>query len=130
MTLSPSSAEQARRSHSIASALRAGVQIWYALLGPIAAWTIHLVGLASLVQLTCNHPNYEWAQHGLTVVTLAMVAVAMVLSARLARTSPDDIENQGLRFLGQLGLLIGATNGLLIVLEEIYVFAFHTRACV
>ena len=126
-------AEAARRSHSIWSAVRNAFEIWYALLGSIAAWTIHILVLASVVQYTCNVDGALWIMHLTTVVTLAMAGAAMVLSWRLARGGHDDEdpdEGGRNRFLGVLGLMIGAANVALILLEQIYVFAFHSVRCV
>jgi hypothetical protein len=122
-----------RKSHSIVSAIRAGFTVWYALVGGIAAWAIHLVGLAALVRLTCNDMSWEWALHGLTVLTLAMTLVALGLSWRLQRVPVDDDslvdEASRNRFLGRMGLLINAFNFALISLEEIYVIVLHSRPC-
>ncbi|HEX5094419.1 MAG TPA: hypothetical protein VFX21_00335 [Acidimicrobiia bacterium] len=126
-------AEAARRSHSIWSAVRNAFEVWYALLGSIAAWTIHILVLASVVQYTCNVDGALWIMHLTTVVTLAMAGAAMVLSWRLARHGRDDEtpdEAGRNRFLGVLGLLIGAANVALILLEEVYVLAFHSVRCV
>src|SRR5205085_8221646 len=71
-----SSAEAARRSHSILSAIRSAITVWYAVLGGIGAWTIHLMVLVSLVRYTCNAPGSEGWMHLTTAVTLAMTAVA------------------------------------------------------
>jgi hypothetical protein len=125
--------ETARRSHSIWSAVRAAFEVWYALLGSIAAWTIHILVLASVVQYTCNVDGALWIMHVTTVATLAMAGTAMVLSWRLARGGHDDEhpdEAGRNRFIGVVGLMIGAANVALIVLEQIYVFAFHSVRCV
>ena len=70
----------------MASAIKAGFTLWYALVGGIGAWMIHhLVGLAAMVRLTCNDPSWDWALHGLTVVTLAMTGAALWLAWKLER---------------------------------------------
>jgi hypothetical protein len=125
-------AAEARRSHSIASAIRDAVQVWYAVLGGIAAWTIHLMFLTSFVQFTCNAHGYVWVMHLVTLVTLAMTAVAMLLSWRMLGTAGDessDTEGGRAQFLGRLGLIIGAANFALILVEGSYVFALASRRC-
>jgi hypothetical protein len=128
-----SDAAVARKSHSIMSAIRSGFTVWYALLGGIAAWAIHLVGVASLVRLTCNDRSWDWSLHALTAVTLAMTVVALWLCWRLQRTPADDDslpdEPSLGRFLGRLGLLINTFNFALISLEEFYVIVLHSRPC-
>lgn len=81
---SPTPAEL-RERHSIASAVRSAIVLWYAVVGGILAWTIHLVGLASLVRYTCNAPENRWWLHGLTGLTLAMAGFATWLSYGLLR---------------------------------------------
>ena len=127
--LSPT--EAARRSHSIASAIRAAVTVWYALLGGIGAWTIHLLVLVSIVRFTCNTHGYLWVMHLTTAVTLAMTAAAMLLAGRLLREGEQDEGTAGerTRFLGRLGLVIGAVNFLLIALEGLYVVVLGSRRC-
>ena len=127
-----SAAEVERKSHSILSAVRAGLSVWYALLGGIAAWTIHLMVLVAVVQYTCNASGSFWIIHLTTAVTVAMVAVAIVLAQRLARAEGDessDSEGGRSRFIGQLGLVIGYTNLALILLEELYAILLASRRC-
>jgi hypothetical protein len=129
------SAEEARRSHSISSAVRSGVTVWYAVLGGIGAWTIHLMVLVSVVQFTCNADGYVWIMHVTTLVTLGMTAVAMALSLRLVRKAEEaaGADNgtaaERTRFLGRLGLVIGAVNFLLIAVEGLYAVVLEARRC-
>ena len=123
----------ARRSHSIASAVRSGFRVWYAVVGGIAAWTIHLLFFAGFVRFTCTAMGYLWAMHLVTVVCLGMTAVALVLSVALTRQegSEDEPHEAGrLQFLGRLGILVGVANALLIGLEELYVFVLSSKRCV
>jgi hypothetical protein len=132
MAPAPTAAELARRSHSTRSALVAAVTDWYPITAPIAAWTVHLVLLTSVVRLSCEQPGFLWLMHATTGVTLAVTAVAMALSWRLARTHADAEAGTvaaHTRFLGQLGLLVGAVNALLIVVEELLVVAFGSQRC-
>ena len=126
--------EEARRSHSIASGARDAVLVWYALLGGIGAWTIHLLFLASFVRFTCNAHDYVWVMHLVTVVTLAMTAVALLLCRRMLRSAAgsdesSDVEGGRAQFMARLGLLIGGVNFALIALEGLYVFLLGSRSC-
>jgi len=125
--------EEARRAHSIASAVREGVLVWFALLGGIGAWTIHLLLFVSIVRYTCNAHGYVWVMHLATVVTLAITAAAIALCLRMMRSSEGDesADDEGGRaqFIARLGLLIGVINFALIALEEIYVIVLNSRRC-
>jgi hypothetical protein len=130
------SAEVARREHSIVSAIRAGFEVWYALLGGVAAWTIHLLLFAAWVRFTCTADGYVWVMHAATVACLAMTAAAIALSLRHLRRGDGDGDDEAaetesgrFQFLGRLGLLVGIVNVLLIGLEELYVFVLHSRRC-
>lgn len=125
-------ASVARTQHSILSAVRTGFTVWYALLGSLGAWIIHLIFLASFVRYTCNVPSAKWALHAMTAVTLAMTVLAMVLAWRLDRTDGDEGSDRNggpLRFVGRLGLVIGASNFALIALEELYVIVLAPKRC-
>lgn len=128
-----SEGEEARRSHSIMSGVRDAVLVWYALLGSIGAWTIHLVLFASFVGFSCNEEGSTWVMHLATAVTLAMTVLAMVLCRRMMRGAEgdesSDEEGGRAQFLGRLGLIIGASNFALIALEEIYLVVLNSRRC-
>jgi hypothetical protein len=100
--------------------------VWYAAFGGIAAWTVHLLFVASFEHWTFLHSEYSWTLHAVTVVcTLATVA-AMLLARRLlniaAGSDPASNDDAGqLLFLAQLGLLVGAINLALILLEGSFV---------
>jgi hypothetical protein len=133
MSAPVSSAEAARKAHSIGSAIRTAFTVWYGLLGGIAAWTIHLLFFAAWVRYSCN-AKQDWALHVVTAVTLVMTAIAIALSFRFARVDGDDPESADTdigrtRFLGQLGLLVGIINFLLISLEELYSIVLHSKGC-
>jgi len=131
-TIAPTG-EEARRSHSIASGIREAVLVWFALLGGIAAWTIHLLLFVSIVRYTCNAPGYVWVMHLATLVTLGITAAAILLCLRMMRSSDGDesSDDEGGRaqFIARLGLLIGVINFALIALEEIYVIVLNSRRC-
>jgi hypothetical protein len=125
-------AEEARRQHSIGSAIRTGFEVWYAVAGSIGAWTIHLLFFAGFVRFTCNVAGALWAMHAITVLCLGLTVVALALAIRLARHEGDEAaesESGRLQFLGRLGVLVGVANFLLISLEELYVFVLHTKRC-
>jgi hypothetical protein len=128
-----SEGEEARRSHSILSGVREAILVWYALLGSIGAWTIHLVFFAAYVQFSCNEDGTLWAMHLVTIVTLAMTAAAMWMCWRMLRKAygdeSSDDEGGRAQFIARLGLMIGALNFALIALEEIYLVVLSSRRC-
>jgi hypothetical protein len=128
-----SEGEEARRSHSIMSGVREAFRVWYALLGGIGAWTIHLVFFAAYVRYSCNEDGTLWAMHLVTAVTLGMTAVAMLLCWRMLRKADGDEagDDEGGRaqFIARMGLMIGALNFALIALEEIYLVVLASRRC-
>jgi hypothetical protein len=130
--LSP--AAVARKSHGYASAVRAGVTLWYPVVAPIGFWAIHLVFIAGYVRFSCTQPSTQWALHAVTAVTAAGALLGIALAARLVRRShgdeSTDTEDGRGRFLGYLGLASGVINLALILLEEAYVLGFHaTNHC-
>jgi membrane protein implicated in regulation of membrane protease activity len=131
-TETTSEAEEARRAHSIVSGIRGAVLVWYALLGSIGAWTIHLVLFAAYVRFSCNAPGSSWVMHVATVVTLAMTVLAMWLCRRMMRSEGDessDEEGGRAQFIARMGLMIGVLNFALIALEEIYLIVLNSRRC-
>ncbi len=116
-------AEEARRAHSIVSALTSGWTVWFALLGGFAAWIIHLLAFVALSELSTRSADSRWAMHGITVVTMVMTIASIWLSVRLTREPGErdggDVPS-AYRFVGQLGILFGIINGMLILLEELY----------
>ena len=105
--------------------LRRGVPLWYAVVGGIGAWTVHLVFLSSFARFTCNQKGTTWVQHLVTLVTAGATVLAMSLALSMVRRGNDD-ESAGTepgrtRFLGLVGLLIGGINLALILLEGSYV---------
>ncbi len=110
-----------------------GFKLWYAVLGSIAAWLIHLTFASSIVQYTCNVPGTLWYQYLATGLTAAATILAMVWSLELVRAGGDQDEAAGSKrgrtvFLGYLGLLFGAIDLALILAEGSYVFFVH-RVC-
>lgn len=109
-----------------ASPLRRGVEVWYAAFGGIAAWIVHLVFVVSAEHWTHLHPRYAWTLHAATVVCASAAIVGIVLARRLLRVAsgadPSSGDDAGqLLFLAQVGLLVGAINLALILLEGSYV---------
>ena len=105
--------------------------VWVAALIGIPAWIAHLTFLAVMVPVTDDHPGWEWTLHAATaftaVVTLAGMAVCFDLwrvAGRRGVADPDtaDLTPPALsRFLAFFGLLVGATNLALILVEGSYV---------
>ena len=107
-----------------AGPIRRFVTVWYAVCGGIGAWTVHLLFEAAFVKYTCNSHGYVWVMHLVTAVTALATVAAMALSWRLLRVSRDFDESAAdaggrLQFLGYAGLLIGAINLALILLEGV-----------
>jgi hypothetical protein len=100
--------------------------VWYAVLGGIAAWTVHLVAEASLVQWTCDSHRGEWVLNAITAVCVLACLLAIALSWRLWRegrgADDESDEPRGrTQFLGFLGLATGIINLALIGVEGVYV---------
>jgi len=115
-------------AHRIESAgpARRSVLVWFAVFGGVAAWTAHLLFFVSMVQYTCNVGGDVWVLHLVTALTAAATIAAIALSANLLRIARDngrgadddrDTPDARLRFLGGLGVLVGAINLLLILAE-------------
>jgi predicted MFS family arabinose efflux permease len=100
------------------------------IVAPIAAWTVHMVALASLVQFVCEHPGWEWVMHALTVA-LALVCVACLAIAwryaRLPNGEDAGSTTANLRFLSHVGLAVAAVNLILIGAEGVVVL--FVNAC-
>jgi hypothetical protein len=108
-----------------ASAVRRGIEVWYAAFGGIAAWTVHFLFVVSAEHWSYLHGGYAWTLHVATALCAAATVVAMVLAARLhamaSGRDPSSNDDAGqLLFLAQLGLLVGAINLALILLEGAY----------
>ena len=112
-----------------ASPLVRVVRVWFAVLGGIAAWTVHLIFVASFVSYSCNVHGVTWAYHVATGVTTLITLAAMWLSWLLVKSSnePESSPTEGgrARFLGLFGLAIGGINVILILLEGFYVPFLH-----
>ncbi|HEV7888105.1 MAG TPA: hypothetical protein VGO92_11145 [Acidimicrobiales bacterium] len=102
---------------------RLGFWPWVALLcGPIL-WMVHITGVSAFASGACERSGYRWWAHGLTVATGVPVAAAIAVSARLVRRARSDV----VRFLAWFGLFVGGLSLLLILLEELYIWA--VRVC-
>ncbi|MBV8949302.1 MAG: hypothetical protein JOZ99_00385 [Actinobacteria bacterium] len=108
-----------------------GFAVWAALVTPVLAWTAHLVVLTALATyLYEGGSGVTFWMHVTTALTLAPTLVALYLAWRMVRHASEvDESDPGpegrTRFLGELALLIGAINLMLIVLEEVYVDVLH-----
>jgi hypothetical protein len=109
-----------------------GFVLWFAVLGGIGAWLVHLIAEASLVELGRSHPSVAWTMRGLTGGLAIVTAIAIWLSWRIwtgARADEEDGTPAGrTAFLGLLGLITGITNLVLILAEDAYVWAIAGHA--
>lgn len=107
--------------------------VWFPVLGPIGAWTVHAVYIAGIARLACTRPSSMTTIHIVTAATLAVCAAAIALSVRLVRRGarPDaaDTTAARARFLGLLGVAIGVFNLVLIVAEELFAIGLHPVRC-
>jgi hypothetical protein len=97
---------------------------WSVIVVPIAAWTVHMFALASMVQLMCEHPGVEWVMHALTIGLSLVCVGCFALAWRTARIpNGEDAASTtaNLRFLSHVGLAVAAVNLLVIALEGVYV---------
>jgi hypothetical protein len=103
-----------------------GFWFWYAVLGGIVLWAIHVTALSSLAATSCTHPTATWAMHALTVVLAAATIAAgwmcvMLIRGRGDHSEADPDVDGRLRFMALFGLLTQATSLMLIVWEGTYV---------
>ncbi|HSH23625.1 MAG TPA: hypothetical protein VK975_06155 [Acidimicrobiales bacterium] len=118
-------AEAEAGSEAGAETGQAGIRAWFGVLVGIAAWTVHIVTLSSLVEFTCERPEVEVVLHVLTAATTGVTLLGMWWCLALVRGSrdPDAAGTRGgrLLFLGLFGLMMGAFSVLLILWEGSYV---------
>jgi hypothetical protein len=113
-----------------AGAVRRGITVWYAAFGSIGAWMVHLVFEASMVRWTADVHGWAWTLHAATGLCVLATLVALALAWRLRALAGDADESDAadagqLRFLANLGLLVGAIDLALIVLEGVYAAVLH-----
>jgi hypothetical protein len=109
-----------------ASARQRGFRVWFAVFGGLAAWIVHLVFLASAEHWTYTDHQWSWTLDAATAVTALVTLVALRLAWQLHKAAsgadPSGSDDAGqLLFLAQIGLLVGAINLALILLEGSYV---------
>ncbi|MGE0000178.1 MAG: hypothetical protein AB7L17_08820 [Ilumatobacteraceae bacterium] len=109
--------------------------IWFPIIGPLAAWAIHLVGEAALVRSAQTHSWVIWVMHGLSAVLAAVAIAGGVIGYRLGRLGREveGGERSGTpegrtAFLGWLGLYSAAFNLGLILAEEAIIIWVHVHA--
>jgi hypothetical protein len=124
--IDPGSFSERVRRIEEASPLRRGFEVWYAAFGGILTWTVHFMFLVAFEHWSYLHYQYRWTLHAATLVCALATIVAMLLCVRMLRASggvdPSSNEDAGqLHFLAHLGLLLGAINLALILLEGSYV---------
>ena len=106
-----------------------GFLVWFALTAGIAAWLVHLVAFAAIVEFVHDHGRF-WLFYLGNGTALVVTLLALGLSGLMARAG-DDSEEAGtpagrIRFLGLCGLLINAINLMLILLEGSYIYFIRT----
>ena len=111
-----------------AGPIRRGVEVWYAVFGGVAAWTVHLVFCAAIVRWLANVHEGHWPLDVATAVCVVATLVSLALAWRLYRAASGADEGAAddagqLLFLASLGLLFGAINLALIVIEGAYAVA-------
>jgi hypothetical protein len=109
--------------------------VWFPILGPLAAWAVHLVAESALVRSAQQHDWVIWVMHGLSVVLGAVAVAGIVVAYGLTRAGDhvDTGERSGSAesrsaFLGWLGLYAAAFNLLLIAGEEAIIVWVHVHA--
>lgn len=103
---------------------QAGVRAWTGALVGIVAWTVHIVALTSLVDLTCRRPSLEWVLHVITAATAGVTLLGLWWCMALVRGGGSDASGSRrgrLRFVGLFGLIMGGFSLLLILWEGSYV---------
>ncbi|HEX3539101.1 MAG TPA: hypothetical protein VHT75_01545 [Acidimicrobiales bacterium] len=124
--------ETAVQEIETAPVLRRGIEVWFATFGGVGAWTVHLVYLAAAEHWTHIEHQWSWTLNACTAVTALATVVAMALAWRLFRVAGNATDSGAddaaqMKFTGTLGLLVGAINLALILLEGSYVwFLPHT----
>lgn len=107
--------------------------VWFPVLGPIGAWTVHALYLAGVGRLVCTRPSTMTTIHLVTAATITVCVVALALSVRLVRRGSgpdaDDTTPARARFLGLLGVALGAFNIVLIVVEALFAIGLHPVRC-
>jgi hypothetical protein len=106
-----------------------GFLVWFALTAGIAAWIVHLVAFAAIVEYVHDHGHF-WLFYLGNGTALVVTLLALALSWVMAR-SGEDSEEAGtpagrIRFLGLCGLLINSINLMLILLEGSYIYFIRT----
>ncbi|HEX2700676.1 MAG TPA: hypothetical protein VHM89_10800 [Acidimicrobiales bacterium] len=101
-----------------------GLMLWVAVVTGVAAWAAHILLLSALARWTCNEDGSRWVLDVLTLVTAVATVAAIWLCLGIVRGAEAD-EAEGTpaartRFLGVFGLMIGAVNLALILLEGSY----------
>ncbi len=108
-------------AHQRFRAAPSGPVLWFATVGSIVTWMVHLVAEASLVPLREQHESVVWVMHAVTVVLALVVLLGMWISRSYTRIGSDDesVPNPVGRtvFLGYVGLVIGAIDLFMILYE-------------
>ncbi len=99
-----------------------GVLVWFALTAGIAAWVLHLVAFAALVEFVHDY-GYSWLFTLGNCIAVLVTLVAGWLSWLIYQAGDDDEElgtpGGRMRFLGALGIVVNGINLLLIVARRV-----------
>ncbi len=110
--------------HAVVLLLASGVSI--------GAWLVHLTSLASLVDLSRQHPGVVLVMHGITIITglaCALVVALGVAGARRAQAPEAEGSAAGrTAFLAWMAIIVGSINLLLILYEGSYVILVERHA--
>jgi hypothetical protein len=95
--------------------------LWYALVGGVAWWGVHLVAGIAMVPAACEFgTGWSWGINGLTAVTAVGAVSAIWASIVLWRDpTPVSMVTDRSRFLGTVAILFNVISLALIILEGI-----------
>lgn len=81
---------------------KAGFALWYGVIAGILFWSIHVTAMTAIQPYVCQTGRVFWF-HLLSVATVIPTLVAFVPCIRAMR---NDTGLGGIRFMGQLGILL------------------------
>ncbi len=108
-----------------------GLLVWATMTAGLAAWTVHIVSFAALVQYVETH-HHRWIFTVGNIVCVAVALAAMGLSRLMIRAAGDASEDDGtpagrIKFLGMLSMASNGFNLALILLEGVYVYIVNVH---
>src|SRR4051812_49889826 len=69
---------------------RGVVFVWFPIVGPIAAWAVHIVYLGAIARFTCTEPTSEWTIHLVTAGWLLVGGGRAPPARLLVRGAPHE----------------------------------------